>query len=115
MRDQAPHPHRWLAVAASALAVTLAGCVVAPVAPYGYDTYGYAVPVAPPPPQVEYIGPAPGVGYVWLNGYWGWSGGRHVWNGGRWEAPRPGYHWTPHSWSHDRDGWREHGGRWNRR
>jgi hypothetical protein len=102
-----------LLVAASGAA--LAGCVVAPVAPV--PAYGYGsevVGVAPPPPQVEYIGPPPAVGYVWLGGYWGWRGGHHVWNGGHWEAPRAGYHWVPHAWVHEANGWRLHDGHWAR-
>jgi hypothetical protein len=108
------------ALLVAALGAALAGCVVAPVAPvapapgYGYGYGGEVVGVAPPPPQVEYMGPPPAVGYVWIGGYWGWHGGRHVWNAGHWEAPRAGYHWVPHAWVREGNGWRLHDGHWAR-
>jgi hypothetical protein len=93
----------------AALCVLMSGCVVAPVErPY----YRGPVMVAPPPPRVEVIGPPPVVGHVWINGYWGWSGGRHEWVPGRWEAPRPGYVWAPHRWERDGEHWRQAGGHW---
>ena len=100
--------------------LALTGCVVAPVGayhgqPYGYG-YGEAVGVAPPPIQGEVIGVAPFPGYLWIGGYWGWSGGRHVWNRGRWSSPREGHRWEAHRWERaDRGGWRERPGRWERR
>lgn len=90
----------------------LGGCIVAP-AP-GYYRGGAVVTVAPPAPQVEVVGVAPGPGYVWMGGYWGWVGGRHVWVGGHWGPGRPGYHWVPHAWVHEGGGWRMHEGHWAR-
>ncbi|MBL8484284.1 MAG: YXWGXW repeat-containing protein [Rhodocyclaceae bacterium] len=90
-------------------ALLLAACVVAP-APGPY--YGEAVMVAPPPAQVEYIGPRPGQGYVWIDGNWAWAGGRYVWVTGRWERSRPGYRWVPHRWDRDGRHWRERPGHW---
>jgi len=93
-------------------AFSLGACVVVPA----HRHYaGDVVAVAPPPPRVEIIGTAPSPGYVWIDGYWSWSGGRHEWVGGRWEAPHRGYRWVPHRWHHDRDGWRLHEGHWERR
>src|SRR5207244_4305311 len=40
-------------------------------------------PLTPPSPQVEVVPVAPGPEYVWVPGYWAWSGGG-VWVGGRW-------------------------------
>jgi hypothetical protein len=97
------------AIALGSLALT--GCVVAPLGPY----YGEpVVGVAPPPPQAEYYGAPPVVGYIWLGGYWRWGGNRHVWTPGRWEAPRPGYRWAPHRWEQVPGGWRQRPGRWER-
>jgi len=104
-------PRPLLPLAVAALMLSLAGCVVVPAQPY---PAGEVVTVAPPPPQVEYIGPPPAVGYVWLGGYWGWHGGRHVWVGGHWEAPRAGYYWVPHAWVREGNGWRMHEGHWAR-
>lgn len=92
---------------ATLAAALLGGCVVAP---------GYQEPVIyePPPPRVEYPGYAPVVGYVWISGYWTWTGHRHEWVGGRWEAPRPGYRWIAPRWERDGKYWRQHEGRWDR-
>src|SRR4029077_6672436 len=78
LRHEDPMKHivqttRLAAVACLACAA-LAGCVVAPARPY----YGSeVVAVAPPPPREEFIGVAPAPGYIWIGGYWGWTGGRH--------------------------------------
>jgi len=102
---------RTLALALGAFAaLSLSGCVVVP-ARGGY-AYEGVVAVEPPPVQEEYIGVAPVPGYVWLGGFWNWSGGRYVWTQGHWEAPRPGYRWVPHSWSREHDGWHAHPGHW---
>ena len=61
--------------------LSLAGCA----ARSGYG-YGY-VNAAPPAPQAEFYGAAPGPGYVWVNGYWNWGGSRYVWAPGRWQRP----------------------------
>lgn len=119
-----------IAVAAGSAAglLMLGGCVVYPAdqyyaAPgYGYGTYGaygaqgpvVVAPTAPPPVVVETYGVAPAPGYLWIGGYWGWSGGRHHWTPGRWEAPRPGYRWAPRRWERSGNGWQQHGGRWER-
>ncbi len=51
---------------------------------------GYAremIDVAPPPMQVEVMGTAPGDGYTWTPGYYGWREGRYAWNAGTWVRP----------------------------
>jgi hypothetical protein len=94
--------------AALLLGATLTGCVVAPAHRYG----GGYVTVAPPAPYVDVVGVAPGPGYFWVNGYWGWKANRHVWTDGRWEQRRPGYRWQPHAWQRDGNRYRETPGRW---
>jgi WXXGXW repeat (2 copies) len=106
--------NRTAAVAACASLTLFAGCVVAPVGSYGYGEYAEVVGVAPPPPRYEVIGVAPVLGHVWINGYWGWSGGRHHWVNGRWAAPRPGHAWVPHAWGRAGSGWRLNPGYWRR-
>ena len=111
-----PQPSiRGLVMAAACTGTLLmAGCVVAPVGPYyGYE--GEVVQVAPPPPQTEYYGAPPVVGQIWIGGFWGWRGGRHVWIGGHWDSPRPGHHWVPHAWIRQGPGWRQRPGYWERR
>jgi hypothetical protein len=50
---------------------------------------GYAFYANTPPPALrfEQRGVAPGPGYVWIDGYWGYSGGRYAWVAGRWDRP----------------------------
>lgn len=97
------------------LAIALSGCVVSPAPPARTVYYREPVMVAPPPPRVEYIGPPPVVGHLWIGGFWNWSGNRHEWVPGHWEAPRPGYGWVPHRWERDGDHWRMQGGHWEER
>ncbi len=97
---------------AAALAATawLAGCAVAPYD--SYPVYGDPVYAEPPPPRVEYPGYAPVVGYLWVGGYWTWTGRRYEWMPGRWEAPRPGYRWVEPRWQRDGQQWRQMRGGW---
>jgi hypothetical protein len=49
---------------------------------------GFGVPVAPAPVVVArpaYV--VPGPGYVWVNGFYEFVGGRRVWRPGYWRAP----------------------------
>jgi hypothetical protein len=111
------HLHSWqskLIPAGLLLSALLSGCVIAPARPY-YPADDQGVMVAPPPSQQEYIGVAPAVGYIWLGGYWGWTGRNHVWVGGHWEAPRGGHRWMPHTWIQMRGGWHQRPGRWESR
>lgn len=92
-----------------AATAVLGGCAVSPA----YDSYAVeTVYVAPPPPRVEYVGPPPVVGHIWISGYWNWGGARYVWVPGRWEAPRHGYRWVPHRWEQRGNQWHRYGGRW---
>jgi hypothetical protein len=100
-----------LALAAAGLALT--GCVVAPAYPAGDVVYA---PSAPPPLQAEVVPVAPSPVHVWINGYWGWGGGRYAWTPGYWAVPpRPGYVWHPRRWEHGPHGWHQRGGRWGPR
>ncbi|HEY7336759.1 MAG TPA: hypothetical protein VH639_17830 [Bryobacteraceae bacterium] len=88
--------HAWLLSLALG-AISLSACGVG---------YAYYAPAAPPPVRVEAFGVAPGPGYVWINGYWGYSGRNYVWTPGRWERPpRRGAAWV-------NGGWERHGNRW---
>lgn len=103
---------KLLLTALAGATILVGGCAVVPVDDPYYDAP--VVRVAPPPPQYEYVGTPPVIGYIWIGGYWNWIGTRHVWVPGRWEAPRPGYHWAPHRWERHDDHWRPYGGRWER-
>ena len=127
-----------LPITAAALALALlAGCIVAPYrqpggygggpsGPYGqgYGNPGYGAPsdapmavadVEPPPPYLEVIPLLPFAGAIWLGGYWGWNGGRHVWVGGHYDHPREGYAWSPHRWVPVQGRWHLMAGGWVRR
>lgn len=101
----------FVAVLATA---AMSACVVAPVSG-GHPYYAQPVMVAPPPPRVEYVGPPPVEGQIWISGFWNWSGNRHEWVPGRWESPRPGHAWVPHRWEQDGERWRLNGGHWEER
>lgn len=98
---------KQLFISALAATLLLAGCVVTPE-PY-YDGPVY---VDPPPPRVEYPGYAPVTGYVWIGGYWNWTGHRHEWVPGRWDSPRHGHRWVEPRWERDGRHWRQRPGRW---
>jgi len=101
--------------AACVIAASLSACVVAPARPYyATATVVTVVTVEPPAPRVEYVGTPPVQGYVWLGGYWGWEGGRHVWVNCCWDAPHVGYHWAPHVWVREGGGWRLREVHWDR-
>jgi len=118
-----------LLTAAAAATLLLSACVVAPYPRYAQQppvAYGpvgepmqapIAVAEVPPPaPYAEVIPVIPFAGAVWIGGYWGWQGNRHVWIGGNWAAPRPGYVWNPHRWVPVAGGrWHLMGGGWARR
>lgn len=104
---------RALAVTCLALGAGLSGCVVAPYPSRG-DEGGPVVMVEPPPVRIERPGPPPAVGYLWIDGFWNWSGGRHVWMPGHWEPRRAGERWEPHRWERSHRGWEPRGGRWYR-
>jgi hypothetical protein len=71
------------------------------------------VRVGPPAPIVEARVVAPGPGYVWVQGYHRWDGGRYVWVPGRWELPpRARAVWVPAHWQRDRRGWYFVEGHW---
>ena len=112
--NASPTRRRFAVFASLGVLATLSACVVVPAGRH-YGGGGAVVSVAPPAVQAEVIGVAPSPGWLWISGYWAWSGSRHTWVPGRWEAPRPGHEWVPHRWERDGRGWREHPGRWHRR
>jgi hypothetical protein len=111
-----PTRRRWLVTALSvATAASMGGCVIAPPGyAYRQPAPGPMVDAEPPPPQYEVVPAAPGLGYVWIGGYWGWNLGRHVWIGGRWALPPHGHGWVPGYWGRAGRGWHWQGGYWGR-
>jgi hypothetical protein len=113
-----------LLVLTSISAALLSACVVAP--PRTEVVYrNYPADNAPPPdtavvygappaPLVEVVPVAPFLGAVWVGGFWGWSGSRHVWSPGHYIRAVPGYRWTPHRWETSNGRWALRGGFWVR-
>lgn len=94
---------RWL-LGITFVTFSMVGCA-------GGATYYATVP--PPPLRAEAYGVAPGPGYVWVGGYWGWGGGRYVWTRGYWgRPPRPRAVWAPGYWERYHDRYRFRAGRW---
>jgi hypothetical protein len=60
---------------------------------------------APPPPQIEVVGAAPGAEYVWVPGAWQWRE-RWVWSGGYWAVrPQADAAWVKGRWVKRDQGW----------
>lgn len=105
---------RALAVTMLVFGTGLAGCVVAPYPHQRGHEDGGVVVVEPPPVRIERPGPPPAVGYLWIEGFWNWSGGRHVWMPGHWEPQRQGQRWEPRRWERGQRGREQRGGEWRR-
>jgi len=69
--------------------------------------------IGPPAPVIEVPGNPPERGYVWIDGYHRYEGGRYVWTQGHWERP-PHEHarWEKHRWVHRHGEWILIEGRW---
>jgi len=71
------------------------------------------VRTGPPPVRAEIVGVAPGPGYVWVPGYYNYSGRDYVWVGGRWDRPpRARARWVPAHWERDGHGYYFVDGHW---
>jgi len=67
----------------------------------------------PPPPQTEVVTTCPGPDFIWISGYWGWSGNTYVWFPGYWgRPPHPHAVWVGGYWGHGHGGWYWRGGYW---
>lgn len=89
--------HHLLRVGALALPLILTaalpGCVAA------FDVEPTVIDDLPPEPLVEEVPEAPGVAYVWVPGYWYWSGSSYVWVSGRYAVPpAPGHVYVRSGW-----------------
>jgi hypothetical protein len=99
-----PFRPRWGGLAGVGLAMAAASSCAG-----GY----VAVESAPPPERVEVVEQAPGPGYVWVAGFWDWSGADYVWVPGGWAVPPHGRHvWIHDSWDRRGNRWRHARGRW---
>ena len=75
-----------LAYAVLSIAVVVGSAsFIAPAAQAGVNVN---LEIGIPPPEPRYERRDPREGFVWIEGFWGWDGHRHVWNEGRWERER---------------------------
>ena len=59
------------------------------------------VRIAPPRPVVERVAVRPAAGFVWVGGYYRWSGRAYVWVPGSWvRPPRPAAVWIAPHWDY---------------
>lgn len=81
------------------LALQASACTVVPVSrPYYYPRE--TVYVAPPPPRVQYVAPAPVVSEIWIGSTPGWGSPRRDWHD-------HGHHHGHREHRHDKHrGWR---------
>jgi len=87
----------------------IAGTLFSGCAARGAVVVGFA----PPPPRYAVVGVAPGPGYVWTEGFYGYRGGAYVWAPGRWmRPPRAHAVWAPGTWARGRRGYEFHRGYW---
>jgi hypothetical protein len=70
------------------------------------------VGAAPPPPRNEVV-PEARAGYIWVPGYWGWSGTQHVWVNGQYVPERLHHHWVTARWEQRGPKWYFQDGRWD--
>jgi hypothetical protein len=97
----------WDLAAAAVLAAGLSACASAPPPDAVY------VETAPPAMRAETSVVSPGPGYVWVPGWWNWSGGDYVWVTGVWlQPPRPATRWVAPVWRQTSRGWYRVDGHW---
>ena len=71
--------------------------------------------VADQPVEPVYERPvAPYAGAVWIDGDWGYSGGRYVYRRGYWARPRAGRTYIRGNWTHTGRGYTWHRGHWHK-
>ncbi len=95
---------RTLGIAVILGGLSLAGCA---------GGYAYYASMPPPPRRAEVRGVAPGAGFIWIDGYWGYSGGRYAWVPGYWgRPPRGRSRWEPGRWETRHGRYEYRRGRW---
>ncbi|ASU34719.1 hypothetical protein [Mucilaginibacter xinganensis] len=69
--------------------------------------------VAEQPVEPVYVRPvSPYAGAVWVDGDWGYSGGRYVYRRGYWARPRAGRAYVSGGWVHSNRGYAWRRGHW---
>lgn len=87
-------------------------CLAIGIAAITLSSCAERVVVAERPAPPAYARPAvPGPHYVWVDGDWYVHNRKYVWREGYW-APTGGKHWVGGHWVHRRHGWYWQQGRW---
>jgi len=112
--------NRWLSpILAFALTVS-AGCSVISSDTSSADSKNaltMQVRDAPPPEKTETADKpaAPGMGYIWVAGYWDYLDGNYVWRDGRWVQAKPDYEYVRARYEYDGKSWLFHRPHWKKR
>ena len=93
------------------LLLGIALSIGAGVIPLGARAAFVEVATAPPPPRYEVV-PEARPGFIWVSGYWGWSGSEHIWVNGQYVPERLHHHWVSARWEHRGPHWYFDDGRW---
>lgn len=68
---------------------------------------------APPAVIVERRPSPPSGEYIWIDGYWHWSGHQYIWRGGNWaRPPHEHYIWVAPRYERHEQGYRYMPGQW---
>jgi hypothetical protein len=74
---------------------------------------GVSVRIGPPALPVYEQPICPGLGFLWVPGYWAYGSDGYFWVPGTWvEPPEVGLLWTPGYWAWENDAYRWHAGYW---
>ena len=100
---------QFFAVLLLLLPLTAATAILSPA----FAAITVSVGFAPPPLRVYAQPPVPGPGYLWMPGYWAWSGTAYYWVPGAWILPpKLGLLWTPPWWGWVGGAYVWHAGYW---
>lgn len=95
-----------------ALVLSFGACAPSP---YYVDNDEDYADMEPPEAEAEPIPPPPGPQYVWVPGYWYWTGRNYVWHAGYYDVPpQQGAVWVRSGWVQYNNRYRYVPGRWAR-
>jgi hypothetical protein len=98
-----------------AFLLSLGGAVACGPSTYYVEDHEDYADEPPPPPRAEPIPSAPGPRFVWIPGYWYWTGRGYTWQAGYYaEPPATGHVWVRSGWVHHNGRYRYVPGRWAR-
>ncbi len=72
----------WITALLALLAAPVLSSCAIRTARVGVSYHGELVSTTPPEPLAEVVVEPPGAGYVWVDGYWYWTGATWAWTPG---------------------------------